>query len=89
MSRAARHFGTGSATIAAGNRRFAAYSIALASTAPVCQLAGGVPPAVRDRLRDAPISPQTSLPSPVVAVTVARTKPERVAPFEVTSTVFA
>jgi hypothetical protein len=60
--------------------------LAKAPTAPAC-LAASVSKGIRKRLDDPPLSPQESLPSPVIAVTESRTDDTPVWPFEVTSTV--
>ena len=72
--------------IAESNRTLASYSLAGAVTAPACMMSS-VSSAVRGRLDESPVPPQTSLPSPVVPVTESREDLTPVPPYQVTSTV--
>lgn len=72
--------------IAESNRTLASYSLAGAVTAPACMMSS-VPSNVRNRLKEDPVPPQISLPSPVVPVTRSISDLTPVAPYEVTSTV--
>ena len=71
--------------IAINNRNLAALSLAGMTTAWAC-LASPTDEEL-DRLEEEPLPPATSLPTPVVAVTVSQANPTPVPPYEVTSTV--